>query len=290
MGTAGKGHEALNLIHPDLLPRLDPKFISLYNPHVGKTPNKPVDLAVLRKIYSRAPAPAKHPGNFDIRIYVPNGDRLSGGWPLHINLHGGGWGLGGLDTESPILRHICVKASVVVIDVAYRLVSEFVYPTGSMIVFAALQYAVSNPTTFSINPDIISLGGISVGANIALIINHVARDGSIPIKAVVVGTPQIADISQVPTAADSPNPAGKEMEFAPTLNWARLNLTVIITADCDPMRDEGEPYAAKLKEAGNELVLNRFQSVPHPFMHMDDALDQAKDFIEDRIRYVRCIR
>jgi acetyl esterase/lipase len=101
----------------------------------------------------------------------------------------------------------------------------------------------------------------------------------------------------------------QEMEHAPTLNWARLkwfdNLkwqsiapegpardeqlaavkwyanalqapdftrlpkTVIYTAGCDPLRDEGEAYARKLIEGGNEVIQKRFAGVPHPFMHMD---------------------
>ncbi len=221
---------------------------------------------------------------------------------------------------------------MVVVDVAYRLVPEFVYPTGIYDSFAALQYVVSHPAKFDINPSITTLGGVSAGANIALIVNHLARDAGIPIKAVVVGTPQIADISQVPTAADSPYHSVREMEFAPTLNWARLkwfdsikwdslakedpelraeqekdvgwfkdamtapdfsglaDLTVILTADCDPMRDEGEAYAEKLKGAGNKVVLKRFNGVPHPFMHMDEALDQAKEFIRDTIRHVKSVQ
>lgn len=214
------------------------------------------------------------------------------------------------------------------IDVGYRLVPEFVYPTGLLDCFAALQYVYSNPSKFDINPKILTLGGVSAGANIGLICNHLARDAGIPIKAVVVGTPQIADISIIPTAADSPYPSTKEFEFAPTLNWARLkwfdslkwdslskdpelraeqekdvgwfkdamtapnfkglaDLTVIMTAGCDPMRDEGEAYAKKVEDAGNRVVLKRFDGVPHPFMHMDAALDQAKEFIQDTISYIK---
>jgi acetyl esterase/lipase len=101
----------------------------------------------------------------------------------------------------------------------------------------------------------------------------------------------------------------QEMEFAPTLNWAKLKWfddlkwsslskepevikkqmadvkwfadlmtaltfkdlgkTVIYTAECDPLRDEGEAYGRKLIEAGNEVTMKRFEGVPHAFMHMD---------------------
>ena len=64
-------------------------------------------------------------------------------------------------------------------------------------------------------------------------------------------------------------------------------LTWIGTADVDPLRDEGEAYAEKLKENGNNVIARRFKGVPHPFMHMDKALFQARDYINDVIFHVR---
>lgn len=109
MAAAGKWHEALNPIHPDLLEKLDPKFIDLSNKHVANTPNKPIHLAILRKVYSRlyaygtAPAPecareyevkvpgwSKYPEDINIRVYVPHGEKPVAGWPLHVDFHGGG--------------------------------------------------------------------------------------------------------------------------------------------------------------------------------------------------------
>lgn len=221
-----------------------------------------------------------------------------------------GWGLGDLDTEAHICKHLCVKANVCVIDVGYRLVPEFPFPIGIQDSFATLQHVYfEGAWKFKIDPTRISLGGVSAGANIALICGHLARDNKIPVKLVVVGTPVIDDISGYQKAADSPYASMQEMEHAPTLNWARLkwfdnlkwqslssnpverekqiavvswyanamnapnftNLpkTVIYTAGCDPLRDEGEAYARKLVEGGNEVLQKRFVGVPHPFMHMD---------------------
>jgi hypothetical protein len=109
MAAETKGHEALNPIHPSLVSRLDPAFVELYNTHVANTPNKPIDLAVLRNVYSRlyaygtAPAPAvarewetfvpgwsKYPDDIKIRVYVPEGEKPKDGWPVHFDFHGGG--------------------------------------------------------------------------------------------------------------------------------------------------------------------------------------------------------
>jgi hypothetical protein len=107
--AAGVGHEALNPINPEILPRLEPKFVELYNTHVANTPNRPIDLAVLRNVYSRlygygtASGPdcereyetevagwSKYPGNIKVRVYVPKGEKPERGWPVHFDFHGGG--------------------------------------------------------------------------------------------------------------------------------------------------------------------------------------------------------
>ncbi|KAL4890555.1 Alpha/Beta hydrolase protein [Aspergillus ambiguus] len=336
------GHEALNPIHPSVLPHLDPVFIKLYNEHVANTPNKPIDLSILRSkysvLYSYGTGPAPEPGRvydasvpghqgemIPVRVYEP---ATPGPWPVHIDFHGGGWGLGDLDTEAHICKHLAVKAQVCVIDVGYRLVPELAFPIGIQDSFAALQYIHREGTgKFNIDVSRISLGGVSAGGNIALICAHLARDAGLPLRLVAVGTPVIDDISRYATAADSPFPSMQQMEHAPTLNWARLkwfdtlkwqslsddpairekqkaavswyanaldapdftNLpkTVIYTAGCDPLRDEGEAYAQKLVEAGNEVVQKRFKGVPHPFMHMDKDLWQAKEFIDMTAQHIK---
>ncbi|GAB7356229.1 hypothetical protein MBLNU459_g7048t1 [Dothideomycetes sp. NU459] len=342
MAAGKEGHEALNPIHPSVLPQLDPVFVELYNEHVAKTPNKPINLDFLRSkysvLYSYGTAPAPEVGKvyestvkgsdgaeIPVRVYEP---ATAGPWPVHIDYHGGGWGLGDLDTESHICKHICAKAGVAVIDVAYRLVPEHAYPTGILDSMAALaDIHARGRELFNIDPSRISLGGVSAGGNIALILAHLARDAGVPLKLVAVGTPTIDDISRYKTAEDSPFPSMTEMAHAPTLNWARLKWfdelkwqslsedpaerqkqmeavswyknaldapdftrlakTVIYTAGCDPLRDEGEAYAKKLIEGGNEVTVKRFPGVPHPFMHMDNALWQAKSFIDMTAKEIR---
>ncbi|KAE8364680.1 Alpha/Beta hydrolase protein [Aspergillus caelatus] len=335
-------HEALNPIHPSVLPHLDPVFVKLYNENVANTPNKPIDLAILRSkysvLYSYGTGPAPEPARiYDTTVPGYNGDLIPvrvyepsspGPWPVHIDFHGGGWGLGDLDTEAHICKHLSVKADVCVIDIGYRLVPEQPFPIGIQDSFAALQYIHSQGgSKFNIDPTRISLGGVSAGGNIALIVAHLARDASIPLNLVAVGTPVIDDISKYASASESPYPSVQQMEHAPTLNWARLkwfdnlkweslssdvslrkeqlnkigwyanamnapdftNLpkTVIYTAGCDPLRDEGEAYAMKLVEGGNEVTLKRFEGVPHPFMHMDKDLWQAKEFIDKTAAHIR---
>ncbi|KAM5520940.1 alpha beta hydrolase fold protein [Fusarium oxysporum f. sp. phaseoli] len=333
--TQDTKHEALQPVHPSMKGKLDPVFEKLYNDNVANTPLKPIDLGILRSKYSvlysygTGPAPdvarqydtqiVTHEGiTLDVRVYEPD---TAGPWPVHIDYHGGGWGLGDLDTESHICKHICNVAGVAVIDVAYRLVPENAFPCGVTDSFAALKYIYEKGAErFSIDPERISVGGVSAGGFISLALAHMARDAGIPLKLVAVGTPVIDDLSQYSSASDSPFKSMQENEHAPTLNWGRLawfdklkwsslgstpediaekraqipaiygnlfkadnfnNLakTVIYTAGADPLRDEGEAYGMKLVEHGNEVTMKRFPGVPHPFMHMDKDLWQAKEFI-----------
>lgn len=340
----------LQPIHASMAGKLDAVFEQLYNEHVAKTPLKPIDLLQLRSqysvLYSYGTAPAPQVGRvyddqipvpgpdagteakIDVRIYEPDSE---GPWPVHLDFHGGGWGLGDLDTEAHICRHLCKLANVVVIDVAYRLVPEFAFPTAITDSFAALEYVWAHGAArFRIRPDSISIGGASAGGAIALTLAHLARDRSpepIRLRLVAAGTPVIDDLSQYQTAAESPFPSMQENEMAPTLNWARLswfdrlkwsslpddpeerkaarraiswfaNLlraprfdglaqTVIYTAGADPLRDEGERYAQKLMEKGVEVSVRRFLGVPHPFMHMDKTLWQAREYIRGMAGHIR---
>lgn len=211
---------------------------------------------------------------------------------------------------------------------------EFPFPTGLYDCFAVVQKVLSEHESYAVDPKVITFGGVSAGGNIALAVNHLCRDAGVKIKAVVVGTPTIADISQYATAADAGKvyPSLGEMEFAPLLNWARLkwfdtlkwaslsqdnnelrqeqekdagwfrdlmaapnckdlaDLTVIMTAECDPLRDEGEAYGNMIKSHGNSVVIKRFAGVPHPFQHMDAALPQAEEFISDTIAHIQSVQ
>lgn len=329
-------YEVLNPIHPSMDGKLDAEFVKLYNAHIANTPNKPIDLNLLRKNYSKiysygtAPSPnIKNVENinfpsFDgklvkLRIYRPDDAKKDDLVPVHIDFHGGGWGLGDLDTESHVLRQYVKFAKVAVVDVDYRLVPEFPFPTGLKDCFEATKYVYDKAKELGFIKNKISIGGVSAGGNISLVLSHLCRDSGIDLVACIAGTPQIDDILLYKCAEDSPYPSISEFQFAPTLNWSRLKWfddlkwkslsddhaernkqikeigwfksvihapnfkglpkTIIFTAGCDPMRDEGEAYAAKMVQNGNEIIFRRYPGVPHPFMHMDANLWQASHYI-----------
>jgi len=197
---------------------------------------------------------------------------------------------------------------------------------------SAVAHILANHKTFSIDSTNMTFGGESSGATIALILNHMFRDGGFgdKLKGVIVGTPTISDVRKYATPEQSPWPSMRESAEAPLLNWDKLKwfdtfkwmslssshprashkeqkrdiawfadamtapdfknlapLTWIGSAEFDPLRDEAEAYAKKVEEAGNTVIMRRFNGVPHPFMHMDKVLMQGREYVQDVIKHVR---
>lgn len=200
MASQGE-HEDLQPILPSMKEKLDPTFERLYNENIANTPARAPDITVLRSNYSilcsyaTGPAPAVGKVYDDtlpledgqllqVRVYEPASE---GPWPVHPDFHGGGWGLGDLDTESHICQHICAKANVAVIDVGYRLHPEHPFPAGIMDSFEALKYIHAfGAERFNIRTDSISLGGVSAGGFIALALSYLAAEASITLRLVTV--------------------------------------------------------------------------------------------------------
>ncbi|KAF4121562.1 Acetyl esterase/lipase [Geosmithia morbida] len=294
MSDSGK-HEVLQPIHPSMKGKLDPVFEKLYNDNVANTPLRPIDLGVLRKnysvLYSYGTGPAPRVGKIydtkitvadgvtlDIRVYEPPGE-IQGPWPVHIDFHGGGWGLGDLDTEAHICQHISAKARVCVIDVAYRLVPENAFPCGVTDSFAALKYIYAKGAEeFSIDPSRISLGGVSAGGFIALCLGHLARDEGIPLRLIAVGTPVIDDLSKYKSAAESPFRSMQENEHAPTLNWQRLAwFDKLKWSSLGSSEDEVAAKRTKIPEIyGNLLKATNFEGMPRTVIYTAGA-DPLRD-------------
>src|SRR5271163_2998112 len=160
-----KGPILRNPIHPSIIDRLDPAFVSLYNDHIANGPPQSLDINVVRAnysaIYSYATAPPsgvggigetqlpgwdKYPGDINVRVYVPPGEDPGERkvWPVHFNFHGGGmfeitgrvalltqrpgWAVGDLETDAHLCHHICAAVPCCVIDIEYRLIPEYPFP------------------------------------------------------------------------------------------------------------------------------------------------------------------
>ncbi|OKL55480.1 hypothetical protein UA08_09224 [Talaromyces atroroseus] len=181
---------------------------------------------------------------------------------------------------------------------------EHLFGKGHDDAWAAIQWVHEHGPEIGARPDSISIGGISAGGHISAVCQQLARDAGIDLKLAVIAVPATVTGDGKPDAADSPFPSAVENEFAPCLSWQRLEFfrniyepkseevkqelnarpvfirkplegnlrgvcdTYIATADCDPLRDEGEEYGQRLVKAGVKVTTRRYTGVPHPFMHM----------------------
>ncbi|KAJ5683279.1 triacylglycerol lipase [Penicillium macrosclerotiorum] len=255
---------------------------------------------------------------FTARCYQPD-HRTSpfgkGPYPVHINFHGGGFVLGDLTGDAELCMQVRNKVGIIVIDVDYRLSPENTFGKGHDDAWAAIRWVHEHGAELNGQPASISIGGISAGGHISAVCQQLARDASINLQLAILAVPSTAG-SDTKTASDTLYPSYLENEFAPCLNLMRLKFfkslympktdaelaeiearpvffrspiqgdlrgvckTYIATAECDPLRDEGEAYARCLLEAGVQVTVRRYTGVPHPFMHML-LIKKAQLYVED---------
>jgi acetyl esterase/lipase len=228
------------------------------------------------------PGPA---GDIPIRVYTP---QRSGPFPVLVFFHTGGWQVGNLDSQDPLCRRLTNVTGCIVVSVDYRLAPEHPFPVGLQDSYAATQWVASHASEFQGDPSRIAVVGDSAGANFAAVIALMARDQ---------GGPKLAfQLMMFPSTDFRLNTASME-EYAegysvtrPMMVWIRNNYlpnpedwtnplaspflatdlsglppALIITAECDPLRDEGEAYGERLKEAGVSVKVSRYEGMIHDF-------------------------
>ncbi|OKL57324.1 hypothetical protein UA08_07472 [Talaromyces atroroseus] len=143
-------------------------------------------------------------GSITCRVYTPAGP---GPFPVHLNFHGGGWVIGGLNSEAAWCRSICNQSSIVVIDVDYRLAPEFPFPVAIYDCWAAVKWAIAEAQTLNIDPTSVSIGGLSSGGLITAVLAHFARDSSpkIDLKLQLMVVPA-TDMRYVPASVNETRP------------------------------------------------------------------------------------
>ncbi|KAG4287378.1 hypothetical protein FPRO06_05030 [Fusarium proliferatum] len=186
-------------IRPDEYPGLDPEWRKLWNTHgssmiradevtIEEYRLNPANYSFTYPTYKgpevfhvedRQIPVTKPEGLITVRIYTPEGP---GPFPVHLNFHGGGWVLGGLQSEAAWCRHMCNKASIKVIDVDYRMGPEYKYPTAIYDCWDAVKWAINNAAELNVNPKSVSFGGLSAGGHMTAVLGHFARDEGIDIK------------------------------------------------------------------------------------------------------------
>jgi len=256
--------------------------------------------------FEEVPAVADHRvpvtgGEITVRVYKPAG---MGPHPVLVFYHGGGWVIGDLYTHDGICRSIVNAAGCAVASVDYRLAPEFKYPVPVEDSYAGLLWVVANATRLGLDSARIAVGGDSAGGNLAAVMALLARDRRGPrlLLQILVypvtnhdfGTASYREngIGFVLTTDDmrwfwrhylSREEQGREMTASPirAKSLADLPPALVITAGCDPLRDEGDAYAARLRDAGVAVTLTQYPGMFHGFLRMTRILDQSRVLLDE---------
>ena len=256
----------------------------------------------------RIPGPA---GEIPVRVYTPDAPAPR---PAMVYFHGGGWVICDLDTHDVICRAIARRAGAVVVSVDYRLAPESKFPAAVDDCYAATGWVASNAETLGIDRARISVGGDSAGGNLGAAISLKSRDEQGPPIALQAMVYPVTDLSSFSTPsyqefAESHQLTRNMMEWfrahylaniedaanpyaSPLLarDLTGLPPALIITAECDLLRDEGEAYAARLAEAGVQVTCTRYPGMIHPFFSLSGVIPQALDAIQQVADAVRTSR
>lgn len=242
----------------------------------------------------RIPGPG---GAIPLRLYTPAGN---GPFPVLVYFHGGGWVFGSVETHDSICRSLANRAGCLVASVDYRLAPEHKFPAAVEDCYAATQWVSTQAATLQADPARMAVGGDSAGANLAAVVALLARErGTPPLGYQVLiypvtdyyvpGTASYQDYAEgyFATKADmiwcwqqylTEEAEGVHPYAAPlrAADLSHLPPALVITAEYDPLRDEGEQYARRLQAAGVPTRLSRYEGTIHSFFRMAGVLEQGR--------------
>ncbi len=248
------------------------------------------------------PGPA---GDIPVRIYTPEGD---GPFPLMMMFHGGGWVIGDLETQDEASRQFCAGASAVVVSVDYRLAPEAKFPAAPEDCYAATAWAVAHADELGADGNRVCVAGDSAGGNLATVVAMLARErGGPEIRhqlLIYPATDRNFERQSYRDNADGyfltrdmmrwfwshylPDESSATDPLAAPLhgNLTGLPTATVITAQYDPLRDEGIAYAEALSAAGVEVEQRLFDGMIHGFVTLPGGLTQtavAMDYLCGRV-------
>ncbi len=246
------------------------------------------------------PGPA---GAIPARLYMPG---KAMGYPLFVLLHGGGWVIGGLDSADNMARFICRHAGCAVLSVDYRLAPEHVFPAAAKDAYAALAWAAEHAGELGADAGKLLVGGDSAGGNLAAAAALMARQKGGPkiagqclfyagLDSVNLDTPSYKEFGEsslglprrdvewflqqyIPDPGDRLNPLASPL-LAQDLGG--LPPALVVTAEFDVLRDEGESYARRLQEAGVKVKLMRCNGMTHGFMSTIGLIKRSTLYFEE---------
>lgn len=232
-----------------------------------------------------------------VRVLVPEGEIRA----LVVYYHGGGWVIGNIDECDHLTRILANQLKAAVVNVDYRLAPEHRYPAAANDAWSALQWANEHITEIAGSAVPLVVMGDSAGGNLSAVAAQKAKAAGLEVASQVLVYPVTdADLDTgsytdpenqllltreamiwfwghyAPDPASRLNPDASPMRAD---DLAGLAPAIVLTAEHDPLRDEGEAYAARLREAGVPVEHHRFPGQMHAFFTMVNLLPGSADGI-----------
>ena len=237
-----------------------------------------------------------------VRIYIPAGVSYSGRLPVTVFFHGGGWVLGDLDSQDHMARIMANRSGTIVVSVDYRLAPEHRFPAAIEDAYAAVVWVAANAGGFGGDGRRIAVFGESAGGNLAAaIVQEARRRGGPRIALQVLAYPAVDRFDDSPSMYE--NVAGPLLTRA-WLEWfwglylttpdegadprvsparadelAGLAPAVIVTAEHDPLRDQGDRYAQRLADAGVRVKHLPIKGATHAFFSFTGSVQLSRDVL-----------
>lgn len=237
--------------------------------------------------------------DFSVRVVRPDG--MEGILPFVIYCHGGGWVLGDFDTHARMVAAIAVAARCAIVFVEYECAPEAPFPRPLEQCYRALTWIAEQASELGLDPDRISIAGDSAGGNLAAAVALLcSRRGGPQLRLQALLYPvtdcdfSTASYRDFETGLNLDLPAMRWFwnhylavdaeRFQPLASPLRASLddlrnlppALVITAECDVLRDEGEAYARKLAQAGVPVTAVRFSGVLHAFVMIDELASSSQ--------------
>ena len=259
----------------------------------ASTPTPPA-IGTVRNLVAETPQ-----GAIPLRAYRPAGLPDALPLPVYVYFHGGGWVIGDLETHDVLCRQLTAASGACVIAVDYRLAPEHKFPAAADDAWAATRWIVAHAAELAVDASRLAVGGDSAGGNLAAVVALMARDAGgpairqqvliYPVTDVMRETRSYEDFAEgymltrdsmrwfIAHYLRSRDDAGDWRVSplrAPSL--AGLPPALIVTAGNDPLRDEGEMYAGRLRDAGVLVDYVCYGGMVHGFAGMGKLIDTAE--------------
>ncbi len=258
----------------------------------------PPSVALLRETSFRGPD-----GRVRLRVYLPVGPEQIPGVVAYF--HSGGWIFGDLDTQDGICREITNRSGAAVVSVDYRRAPEHRFPAALGDAEAAVRWLAEPETAerLGYDPARLAVAGDDVGGNLALGVGRRLRTGGPPLAALILVCPVLGGSSPTASRAEFATGYGLEQSFV-DWSWqqylphpdllrdpdaspaedpelAALPPVLLVSAECDPLRDDAAQLGDRLRAAGVPVTESRYAGMIHGFLDYRGLVEEAGHALEE---------